>query len=47
MENLYNNALRSMENIVHLLAKRVPAPVRIPYKDSFVFRHIEKLLIKL
>lgn len=42
MENLYNNALRSMENIVHLLAKRVPAPVRIPYKDSFVFRHIEK-----
>lgn len=42
MENLYNEALFNMENTVHLLAKRVPEPLRIPYKDSFVFRYVEK-----
>ncbi len=44
MENLYIDTLRNMENTVHLLAKRVPAPVRMPYKDSFVFRHLEKTI---
>lgn len=27
---------------MHLLASRVPRPQRIPYKDSFVFRYVEK-----
>ena len=27
---------------MHLLASRVPRPLRIPYKDSFVFRYVEK-----
>ena len=29
---------------MHLLAARVPPPQRVPYKDSFVFRHVEKSL---
>jgi hypothetical protein len=31
-----------MERTVHSLAARVPQPQRVPYKDSYVFRHIEK-----
>lgn len=44
MENLYNDALHNMESTVHVLAKRVPAPIRVPFKDSFVFRHVEKTI---
>lgn len=44
MENLYNDALRNMESTVYALAKRVPSPVSVPFKDSFVFRHIEKTI---
>ncbi|WP_200884575.1 hypothetical protein [Methylotenera sp. N17] len=44
MENLYNDALRNMESTVHRLAKRVPQPIRLPFKDSFVFRHTEKTI---
>ena len=41
---LYNLALRNMDATVHVLARRVPAPQRVPYKASFVFRHVEKTL---
>lgn len=44
MENLYNDALRNMESTVHVLAQRVPPPVRVPFNDSFVFRHVEKTI---
>jgi len=33
-----------MENTVHALANRVPPPQLIPYKDSFVYRYVEKLI---
>ncbi|MCL6263182.1 hypothetical protein [Craterilacuibacter sp. RT1T] len=33
-----------MENTVHDLASRVPTPQRVPFKDSFVFRHIERTI---
>jgi len=32
-----------MDAAVHDLASRVPQPKPLPFKDSFVFRHIEKL----
>jgi len=39
---LYDQALKNMEHTVHQLAGRVPRPQRIPYKDSLVFRYVEK-----
>lgn len=42
MDQLYNQALTKMENTVHALAQRVPAPQRVPHKDSFVYRYVEK-----
>ena len=44
MDNLYDQALANMERTVHILAQRVPQPVRVQYKDGFVYRHIEKTL---
>lgn len=38
----YDQALKNMEHTVHQLAGRVPRPQRIPYKDSYVFRYVEK-----
>lgn len=43
-EPLYEQALKHMERTVHGLAKRVPQPKSIPYKDGFVFRHVEKTM---
>lgn len=31
-----------MEGTVHQLASRVPKPQKVPFRDSFVFRHVEK-----
>ncbi|WP_211169184.1 hypothetical protein [Aromatoleum toluvorans] len=42
MERLYDFALANMERTVHGLAQRVPPPQAVPYKDSFVFRYVEK-----
>lgn len=33
-----------MERTAHSLAQRVPLPAQVPYKDSFVFRHVQKTL---
>lgn len=33
-----------MERTLHAFAGRVPPPQRIPYKDSFVFRYVEKTI---
>ncbi len=44
MDRLYNQALVNMERTVHVLAQRVSPPQPIPYKDSFVFRYVEKSL---
>lgn len=41
-DQLYDQALAHMERTVHRLAKRVPQPQDVPYKDGFVFRHVEK-----
>jgi len=40
--NLYDQALNHMERTVHQLASRVPKPQKVPFKNSFVFRHVEK-----
>lgn len=42
-EHLYESALANMQRTVHGLAVRVPPPQKVPFKDSFVFRHVEKL----
>jgi hypothetical protein len=44
MDDLYGQAIHNMERTVHILSQRVPQPVRVPYKDGFIFRHIEKSL---
>lgn len=41
-DSLYNQALKHMEHTVHQLAQRTPAPQKVPFRDSFVFRYIEK-----
>lgn len=41
-DQLYDQVLAHMERTVHSLAKRVPQPQDVPYKDGFVFRHVEK-----
>ena len=42
-KSAYKEALEFMEIIVHGLAKQVPQPRRVPYMDSFGFRHIERM----
>ena len=42
MDSLYDQVLRSMERTLHSLAGRVPEPKKVPFKDSFVYRHVEK-----
>ena len=44
MDQLYEQALTTMEGFVNRLARRVPSPRRVRYKESFVFRHVEKLM---
>lgn len=39
---LYDQALKHMERTAHQLASRVPKPQKVPVKDSFVFRYVEK-----
>ena len=46
MAHIYAHILEKMELTVHNLATRIPAPQRVPYKDSFVFRYIEKQFTK-
>ncbi len=42
--DIYDQALEHMERTAHGLTRRVPLPVQVPYKDGFVFRHVEKTL---
>lgn len=44
MRRLYEKSLRNMEQTVHELSTRVPVPQEVPYKDSFVFRYVEKTI---
>lgn len=39
---LYEQALKNMERTLHAFASRVPPPQRVPFKDAFVFRYLEK-----
>jgi hypothetical protein len=43
-ETLYKPALQNMARTLHLLNARVPAPQRVPYQNSFVYRHVEKTI---
>jgi len=38
----YKQALKNMEHTLRIFAGHVPPPQQIPYKDSFVFRYVEK-----
>jgi len=38
----YEQALDYMERIVKVFSMRVPAPKRVQFRDSFVYRHVEK-----
>ena len=38
----YKQALKNMERTLHAFAARIPPPQPVPYKDSFVFRYVEK-----
>jgi len=40
-ETLYVEALQNMSRTLHLLSSRVPVPKKVPYQNSFVFRHVE------
>ena len=42
LDPLLDDMLRNMEAAFASLAKRVPAPQRVPYKDGFVFRYAER-----
>jgi hypothetical protein len=42
IEQLYDQALTNMENTVHALEQRVPPPQRVLFRDSFVYRYVEK-----
>ncbi len=44
MEKLYSQVLTYMKNTVYSFAQRIPAPQRIPYRDSFVYRYVEKTI---
>ena len=44
MDQLYEQALTTMERFVDRLAKRVPPPQLVKHRGAFVFRHIEKLI---
>lgn len=41
-EALYDHTLQRMERAVHNLTQRVPPPRAVPFKDGFVFRHVER-----
>jgi hypothetical protein len=40
--NLYEQALDYMERIVNVFSMRVPAPRRVQFRHSFVYRYVEK-----
>lgn len=42
MNSLYDLALAHMEEIIHSLASRIPRPKKVPFKDGFNYRYIEK-----
>lgn len=42
LDQVYEEVLIFMEQCVNSLNEQVPPPRRILYKESFVFRHVEK-----
>lgn len=40
---LYQESLNEMDRSVHALAGIVPPPKAVPFKDGFVYRHVEQL----
>lgn len=44
LDKLFDETLRNMESTLASFEKRVPAPHRVPYKDSFVFRYTERTI---
>ena len=44
MDALFQESLSFMESVLRILSKQVPPPQRVPWRDSFVYRHKEKLI---
>jgi hypothetical protein len=44
VEKLYDLALQNMETTLHALAGRVPQPKRVPFRNGFVFRYVERTI---
>ncbi len=42
MDQLYDQALGDMEAALGRLANQVPPPQRVPFRDGFVFRYVER-----
>lgn len=42
MDSLFQETLSALEIAFSALEKQVPAPRQVPFKDGFVFRHIEQ-----
>ena len=41
-ESLYISAFQNMSGTRHILANRVAPPIKMPFKDSYVFRYAER-----
>jgi len=41
--DLYQRTFAAMDSAIHHLASLVPQPKLVPFKDSFVYRHVENL----
>jgi len=44
INRLFDQTLVHMERTAHGLAARVPQPQRVPHKDGFLFRHVERTI---
>ncbi len=42
-ELLFDRTLLALDEAVHCLSEAVPLPCMIPFRDGFVFRHVQKL----
>ena len=42
-ENLYQESLREMDRAIRVMTGLIPPAQAVPFKDSFVYRHVEQL----
>jgi hypothetical protein len=44
MDQQFESCLEQMESWFPMLEKQVPQPIKVPFRDHFVFRYKEKTL---